>query len=422
MQSPFASPRNLEQALRRGLLVSSLLFAPLSALHATPAPPTGAVATAAAQEQRAPLRYVRVSAPSARLLNLADDKGMSVAEPPRGTLLAVFDEGVNGWQAVEMPGGFPVWVFGRYLESTEEEGVFRVTRNAVNIRPGPSSDVAHFPLAQRLHAGDRVRVLETLDPTAPLSETWARILSPPGVRAWMKGADTTALAAGEDGATLWLESLAQTQSITRPAQPVPTSVAGAAATEGGGANAEAPVDALREQLDQAHEMLRLAKESETPDYPSVRLALEAVISAAPNGPTAVEARHTLESIDTLEEAARLRAELLQERERRARLALEEQRAVWEASKRKDPFGGVFLVRGVLSRRSGSDDQARYFLRFDGDTVCELMCSTGRYELERFTGFYVGVQGAEVLAPDGGPGAGPAIPPVEVSRLEILSRR
>ena len=75
-------------------------------------------------------------------------------------LVAIYEEHAAGWVAVEVPGGFSVWVFGKYLKPTSDGGdIYEVTRNAVNIRPRPASDVTNFPMPQRLHAGDRVRLI-----------------------------------------------------------------------------------------------------------------------------------------------------------------------------------------------------------------------------------------------------------------------
>ena len=102
-----------------------------------------------------------------------------------------------------MPGGFPVWVFGRYLKPLDEPGIYEVTGNAVNLRPDPSSDVTNFPLPERLQAGDRVRGIELLDPGKPVNETWVRIWTPPGVHGLLRASSVEALPAGQDGAALW---------------------------------------------------------------------------------------------------------------------------------------------------------------------------------------------------------------------------
>src|SRR5688572_24781713 len=133
-----------------------------------------------------PLRYARVAVEGAAIRNLPDVKAKTIAQPAKGDLVAVYKEVSSGWLEVEVPGGFAVWVFGKYLEPTAEEGVYEVNGNAVNLRPGPSSDlstdVTNFPLPQRLQAGDKLRLIALQDPAKPLAETWAQVWSPPGVR------------------------------------------------------------------------------------------------------------------------------------------------------------------------------------------------------------------------------------------------
>ena len=50
-------------------------------------------------------------------------------------------------------------------------------------------------------------------------------------------------------------------------------------------------------------------------------------------------------------------------------------------------------------------------------ICELFCATGRYDLELYTGYEVGVQGEELRTIEGG-----GIAPVEISRVEIIGSR
>ena len=53
----------------------------------------------------------------------------------------------------------------------------------------------------------------------------------------------------------------------------------------------------------------------------------------------------------------------------------------ESSRKKDPLGHVFRARGVLLRRVGTDGVPHYFLRFGNDVSHEVVCLSGRYELD-----------------------------------------
>lgn len=358
---------------------------------------------APASGQDAPLRYARVASDGAKILNLADDKGVAVASPARGTLVAIYEENQAGWLAVEIPGGFPVWVFGKYLKPGDEPDVFEVTRNAVNIRPRPASDVTNFPLPQRLHAGDRLRVVERPKEGAVLEDTWVQVWSPPGVRGWLRTSATESLAPGEDGAALWAEALRAEPVVAPPAKPEPV-----------------PEAALDEQskneLARAQELLEAERAKADPDFSGVRAVLEALIADVPTGAVAAQARQELELVATLEEANALRLELEAERARRLNEVQELQRGVIESSRKKDPLGAIFLSRGMLVRRTGPDGAPRYQLTLGGNLKSELFCPSGRYDLDLFAGCEIGVQGTSFAGPAGEP------PRIEVARIEVLSRR
>ena len=372
-------------------------------------------AGAAAQEapSQVPSRYARITGDGVRILNLADDKGVAVATPDAGQLVAVYEESAAGWLLVEVPGGYPVWVFGKFLTATEDQDVFEVTRNAVNIRPGPSSEVTNFPLPQRLHSGDRVRMIETLDASAALADTWARIWSPPGVRAWVRTSATAALAAEEDGAALWNAELAKAGDRVVASQSSPAASSGGA----GPGTPDVAETAAASALAAAQGELERERARKAPDYQRVRGLIEAVLTRTPSGTTAIEARETLRRIDALEEATALQAQLEAMRAERAAAATEEQKGIWERSREKDPLGHVFASRGVLFRRRDADGVPTFFLRFGGETVAELACPSGRYDLELFAGFEVGVQGTELASAEGG-----GTRMLDVSRVEILKRR
>ncbi|NOT29552.1 MAG: hypothetical protein HOP15_03780 [Planctomycetes bacterium] len=60
--------------------------------------------------------------------------------------------------------------------------------------------------------------------------------------------------------------------------------------------------------------------------------------------------------------------------------------------------------------------ARYFLDFGQKPVCEIACSSGRYDLATFTGTEVGAHGSEVASRSG------ELRTFEVARLEVLAVR
>ena len=386
--------------IRNAAFALPLLFAPLLARGQDPAP-------------EEPLRYARISVDGARVRNLADDKGIVVAELSEGDLVCVHAEHEAGWLLVEVPGGYAVWVYGRYLQPTGEGDLYEVTSNAVNIRPRPSSEVTNFPLPQRLHAGDRVRLIGQADEEKPLAETWARVWSPPGVRAWLRGSTTEPLEGSEDGPALWAAALTASAG-TAPAPRARATEAGAPIAP---SNAELAANESREALATARALLETERVKESPNFGRVRTAFEAILADAPSTAIAIEARADLDRVVALEEAALLRAELELERQRRAEAVLLERERVHASARAKDPLGGVFLSRGVLLRRDGVDGLPRYVLRFGRENRSELICTSGRYDLEMFDGFEVGVQGSELAATGTND-----LAVIEVLRLEVIARR
>lgn len=386
-------------------MIGRLTLLPLGLLALTS---TASLVGAQAGEgrQEGPLRYARVSIDGAKVLNLADDKGVAVANPANGVLVAVYEDHGAGWSSVEVPGGFSVWVFGKYLAPVGSGGagdLYEVTRNAVNLRPRPASDVTNFPMPQRLHASDRVRLIAQLEADKPLSETWANIWSPPGVRGWIRTSSLAPLGTAENGVALWGEAL------TLAPVPVPASAPVVAAEE--------VLDTQsKKELERARLMLAEAREQEDPDFADVRAVLEALIEDVPEGPVAAEARQELRLVESLEEANALRLELEAVRAERAEGYQAQRQGVREASRLKDPLGERFDSRGALVRRTGPDGVPRYLLMFGGQARAELFCRSNRYNLELYAGFEIGIQGSEYDL------ASSQLPGIDVSRIEVLSRR
>lgn len=373
----------------------------------------------------APARYARVASAGARVLNLNDANATEVAKPAKGTLLAVYRE-LDEWLEVETPGGFAVWVFGRYLAETGAPDVYRVNGDGVNLRPQPSRGVANFPLGQQLYAGDQVRVIERADPALALKDDWVRIWSPPGVRAWIAKSATEPLAAGEDGVALWKQSLA-----SLPAAPARAEAARKSGTDGAapkeastpkqdaGADSKAEADSVAKfdaALDAAVTRMEDERSLPAPDWPGVRALFAEAERLAPTGAQRAEVRQGLQTLTALEAATALKLSLESERERRTQAAHTEEERVQAQSREKDPLGGVFIVRGGLERVVDGANR-RYFVRFGTGPVAEIVCVSGRYDLDLFVGYQVGVRGTELRSAEED-----GLRHIEVTRLEVIGRR
>jgi hypothetical protein len=360
---------------------------------------------------------VRVAGATARILNMQDDKGSEVQKPAAGSLLAIYRD-TGTWLEVEVPGGFPVWVFGRYLGATAEPDVYRVNGDGVNLRPSPSTGVTNFPLSQQLYSGDQVRVIERADPKLPLKEDWVRIWSPPGVRGWIDKSATKALAGGEDGAALWKAAVAALPAAPERAANAKTKPA---TTEAAVPNVGGDQKARFETAFQAAaERTEAERAKATPDWGAVRSLYADAQRAASDGAELAQVRAGLKAVDALEEASQLRSRLEDERRRREEAARLEQERVWAESREKDPLGGVFLARGALERvveGAGGAAQKRYYVKFGNGVVAEIVCVSGRYDLDVFVGYQIGVRGTELR-----PAEDDGLRHIEVTRLEVISRR
>ena len=72
---------------------------------------------------------------------------------------------------------------------------------------------------------------------------------------------------------------------------------------------------------------------------------------------------------------------------------------------------------MLTRNGAADGTTTYLLRFGKETQCEVTCPSGRYDLDLFAGYEVGVLGTERREPTAS-----GVPGILITRLEILSRR
>ncbi len=357
-------------------------------------------------------RFARVGDKTAALRNVPDTNGRVLLDVQEGALVRVHGEH-SGWVKVEVRGGFTAWVHSEYVTATDVADVVEITRNGVNVRALPSSGVNNFPVGQ-LYAGDRVRTLPTPLEFTEEARGWTHIWSPPGFWAWIRAKSLVDLAPGEDGLALW----------NRARDPLV--VARDAST---GANTGAPASepalraqATREALGRAHAAFDREKASAKPDFGLVRIAYGAVLELSPEPTVArlVEAR--LEAVAALEATASLRADIEAARDaERTRLREEGDRIrmdIADEARRKDPYRHRFDERGLLERRTFGD-QTRYFLRWAGRDVCEIVCTRGRYDLDLFLGFDVGVRGEILPLPPGAGGDRMEI--MDLARIEILAQ-
>ena len=146
------------------------------------------------------------------MYNLADKKGEVVLSVPADGILAVYSERA-GYLEAEAPQNLEVWVYGKFVKPTTDPTLLEATETLL-MRPLPSSEDKSFPLAQRLHRGERVRMIARADETKPFKEDWIKVYAPPGTRAWVLASDTTPIASGPDALAAWNSALKSAQAAS----------------------------------------------------------------------------------------------------------------------------------------------------------------------------------------------------------------
>ncbi|MHC4261228.1 MAG: SH3 domain-containing protein [Planctomycetota bacterium] len=371
------------------------------------------------------LRHVRAREGGLTARNIYDVQAVPLMDVASGGLLAVYGER-SGWLEVEAPGGFPVWVYGRFLRPTDQAAVYEVTRNDVYLRPNPDTSQASFPLNRRLQAGDLVTAVELPPVDAPLSDTWVRIWTPPGVGAWVQAARTEPLGQDEDGAALWASAEAALFELAAAEDaPLPVAATPAVAiTEATPAprttvrNAStATVGRAAEALASARALLETERERPLPDFGAVEAALQGVLELTPDATTRGATLNELEKLELLKDKVRLEAQLADQQQRELEALTREQEQIWNAGGERI-LQGPFAERGVVELYRPASGRTALRLSRGGQVIAELVCTSGRYDLEVFLGAEVRLGG---LA-SGAAMLHPGVAQVEVESIEVLAVR
>lgn len=368
----------------------------------------------AASAQAGEEQYVRARE-GARIRVFQDANAKSVGTLAEGELLRVHDTDVfdlpDGrsltWHEVSSPRGFPVWVYGKYLAPTGAENVLAVTGNAVRMRPRPESSISSYPLRTTLQAGDRVLLIERNDPGTALGKDWVRVWSPPTARGWIDAEETSPVEDVAAARRAWAGSLREVPTApvegngTAPRaekeQPAPARSETPATQP---AEAGVPQEAYRSLafgntlLGQALEQGKQATEA---DFVQAIRAYDVVMEIAPkDSRVAATAAAQKERAVLLQEVAGVRDDLAENEKRNEQRLKELREEQYQEQIKKTVGMGRFTGRGwVEPVKKGKE--TRWFLRWAGEVVYEVECSSGRYDLERLEGYQVGVTGTTVRA-------------------------
>jgi len=351
--------------------------------------------------------------------NFPDRNGSSFMDVEAGTIVRAFSTslGKPPFREVEVGGGFPVWVFGKYLQPTAVDGVLVVTGTRVNMRPSPDLDPSAMPLrSSKLNAGQRVKLIKRANKAAAMAEDWVLIQAPSNTRAWIEASmltptDAAGGAAAWQAAQVKLPTKASTKTaVAAPAEPKVVIPRITEATAAQLTAADAAFDRVIELRSPTSE-----------DWRGVVVAYDAVIASAPEGTI------TLQNAQTRHRTAVARMELASLREdvnhqaRRHDAELSKVNAYLETREaRGSARQGRFRERGWLESRKVDGEEA-WFLSFAGGTVAEVTCRSGRYDLGLFEGYDLGVFGIEVQPEVLATVTTIATPPViDIGRIEVLA--
>lgn len=372
-------------------------------------------------QQGALPRYVK-AVQGAKVRNFQDLQGLAFHTLAGGELLQVHSQsrGAVRFYEVSAPAGFPVWVFGKYLQETGAEDVMRVTGSHINMRPRPDSSAASMPLRARLMTGDKVAYVSRRDPALALTQDWVKIWSPESARAWVRVEDTEPV----DSPTAAAAEYASRKRVLKN-KPL--------ASKGGGVVAasvpkpripevsEAAIAALK-AADAEFEQVTQAGPATPAQLGQIEAAYGKVLSLAPSGSHTYKlAQQQLERVTIQRSLADLRAEMAAAKEANTKrldeLVLENSRA----ELKKTTSWGRFHARGWLEREEPTKDEPRFYLRWDGERKAEVVCGQGRYDLESYVGFQLGVQGHTRRPAQPASLNGPAEPQVlDIYKLEVVA--
>lgn len=383
-----------------------------------------AAATAAPQEPAiAAGSYVQAKE-GAVVRNFRNEKGKPVTNLEAGTLLLVHAESSNYYE-VSSPAGFPVWVFGKYLTETGTEGVLKVVGTGVRMRPLPDSGVDSYPLSTKLTRGDLVQFIERADSDLSFEADWIQVYSVPHAHAWVSSMEVEMASDQEVAGREWTDSLRglvdvpMKVALSETVKPDESVVPEQTPPEAG----KIPEEAYR-SLAYGKTLLEAAmnkgKDAAEADFESSIRAFSTVLGMVPESSiVAAEANSKLMQAKAYQTSAATRATLAA-----VELRQQEMVAEWAEAKRQEELRstelmGRFMGRGWV-RKTGRGDDARYFLYWD-DTIQEISCESGRYNLDLFLGYELGVRGmilrAASMATDDMPAE---VSLLDVSRLEVIS--
>ncbi len=350
--------------------------------------------------------------------NFPDRNGSTFIDVEAGTIVRAFStsQGIPPFREVEVGGGFPVWVFGKYLQPTNVDGVLVVSGTRVNMRPSPDLTPGAMPLrSSKLNAGQRVKLIKRANKATSLSEDWVLIQAPANTRAWIE-ASMLAPVDKAEGDAAW-----KAAAVTLPTKAKTQATAPAKSRQIKAPRITEETAAQLTKADAAFDRVIELRSPTSEDWRGVVVAYDAVIASAPEGTI------TLQNAQTRHRTAVARMELASLREdvssqaRKHDAELSKVNAYLETREaRASARQGRFRERGWLKQET-VDGREAWYLSFAGETVAEVVCNSGRYNLAFFEGHDLGILGVEIKPFVVETATTAAAPPViDIGRIEVLA--
>lgn len=392
------------------------------------AAPTG-LAPAVQKTENQGAVYMRTKSATV-LRNFEDENGSPLATLPAGTLVRAFrtSQGRPAFREVEVAGGFPVWVYGEYLQPTDTTGVWLVTGNRVNMRPLPETSPASMALRSKLNAGQRVQMIERAGKSAAFGEDWIRVTAPVQAKAWVM-ASTLDPCDARLGAAEWQERNVPLPSsrpvprgsVTPSAGTPPASAQAGAVNRNSASPVSTQVLTQLVEADQAFEAAEALRSPTTEAWRDVMEAYRDIVEMAPNtSATHQKAVRRLKESKMRMEYTALREDLNAASTRNDEEIRRIDDFLDERQRRKTARWGRFEERGWLESRNLGGER-RWYLTFGGETVAEVRCMSQRYDLDVFERFEIGVIGREMVPVVRGTASSlPEARVVDIQRIEVLS--
>ncbi len=349
-------------------------------------------------------QIVEIKEKGTRLYSLYDENSPIVRELNANELLIAHGQKA-GWYEVEVPAGFPCWIFSKYIKEGSELGKGVVSDDRVNVRPIASSE-KNYPMG-RVNKGDELLVLDH-------KGEWTQIQAPSSIHAWIK--IDTANPLGEpnsyssrldthrkDAQKNWNERLSALEKQRE--------------VEKQKALARASFEKAEKALDQERAKGAAA------DFTQVRVLYAEAMEKASDASLKEQIKNRLDTIASIEALARekestaeleKRAQALDAQLREARTkAFEEAKAHIQFTD-ADPLRGRYTASGWVRRSLSLTRGYVYTLEKGGVTLFEISCANNRYQLSDFLHHEIGVKGEMFRDPNS------TVQRIEIEKMEVLA--